>query len=742
MDNVRLLMTGLLFLIASFVPVSLHAEEPIRHELKVVLQPDKNHLEVSDTITLPESLLAVSGRKLYFQLHEGFLPISPTSGVKLSRETGRKQSDASTKEPQPTTEHYAVSLPPGRWDFVVKFQGRINPPAPSKNSDDTADFDPGVISTEGIFLSGATQWVPWFNDDPVTFSLEVELPEPWDAVSQGERTRHEHKDGRIETRWESPQPQDEILLLGGRFTEYDRSAGSVQVMAFLRTPDVELANRYLETGGSYLEMYQNLFGLYPYKKFALVENFWETGYGMPSLTLMGPAVIRLPFILDSSYPHEILHNWWGNGVFVDYGKGNWSEGLTTYLADHLVQEQRGSALEFRRSTLQKYADYVAERKDFPLTEFRARRSPAMEAVGYGKTMMFFHMLRRRLGDDAFVQALRKFYRENRFRRATFDDLRAAFASVAGEDLKNEFNQWIGRVGAPALRVSGARTQVLGTGYLATMLLEQTQSGAAYRLRVPVAVTIEGREQTYQTTVKLDTKRLGLELLVPGRPLRIDVDPEFDLFRRLDRDELPPALSQSFGAEKSLFLIPADADEAARNGYRQFAESILIFRQPSQPGSIEIKMDSEIDELPSDRAVWILGWENRFFPDIKMALTGYDFSMPQNGPRIGQTEVVRNNHAIVLTARHPKNSNAPLIWVSIDQTAALPGLARKLPHYGPYSYLVFEGEEPTNILKGRWEVPNSPLAIPVTQPDGHVIAVPRAKLEPHRPLAEMPDAGVH
>ena len=105
-------------------------------------------------------------------------------------------------------------------------------------------------------------------------------------------------------------------------------------------------------------MYRGLIGPYPYTKFAMVENFWETGYGMPSFTLLGPSVLRFPFILTSSYPHEILHNWWGNSVFVDYASGNWCEGLTAYLADHLIQEQRGTGATYRRNTLQKYRDYV------------------------------------------------------------------------------------------------------------------------------------------------------------------------------------------------------------------------------------------------------------------------------------------------------------------------------------------------------------------------------------------------
>ncbi len=158
-------------------------------------------------------------------------------------------------------------------------------------------------------------------------------------------------------------------------------------------------------------MYSGLIGPYPYEKFALVENFWETGFGMPSFTLLGPTVIRLPFIINTSYPHEILHNWWGNSVFPDYEQGNWSEGLTAYLADHLMKEQQGSGAEYRMDTLQKYADYVLGSRDFPLTRFRSRHSSSTEAIGYGKSLMFFHMLRLELGDDTFRKGIREFYKQ-------------------------------------------------------------------------------------------------------------------------------------------------------------------------------------------------------------------------------------------------------------------------------------------------------------------------------------------
>ncbi len=207
----------------------------------------------------------------------------------------------------------------------------------------------------------------------------------------------------------------------------------VEVFAFLRDDDPALAQRYLDATARYLELYNGMLPPYPYASFALVENFWETGYGMPGFTLLGPRVIRFPWILTSSYPHELLHNWWGNSVYVDFETGNWCEGLTAYMADHLFAEQRGEGATYRRATLKKFTDMVSAGDDFPLSTFGSRQSAASEAVGYGKSLMLFHMARRAVGDESFLEALSLFDREHIYTRASFADLAAAFTDASGGD---------------------------------------------------------------------------------------------------------------------------------------------------------------------------------------------------------------------------------------------------------------------------------------------------------------------
>lgn len=720
----------------------LGAEERVHHEIKVILQPEGRVLIVEDAITLPNALFGKGEGKVRFLLHDGLRPASETPGVKITEEKRKpRPSDFGLKGDLLPADvplgFYTATLTTGVNRFVLRYRGEIHHPLKEEGERYARSFQetPGTISPDGVFLAGVSFWVPWFNSDLITFNLDVTLPKPWIAVSQGERTRSEEEGRVTHIRWESPEPQEEIYLVANRWTEYRRTAGNVETAAFLKTPEKELADKYLEVTGQYLSMYHKLLGPFPYKKFALVENFWETGYGMPSFTLLGSGVMRLPFILHSSYPHEILHDWWGNGVYVDSLSGNWSEGLTAYLADHLISEQRGEGAEARRATLQKYAHYVSEKKDFPLTQFRGRHSAATEAVGYGKTLMLFHMLRLQLGDDLFIEGLRRFYRENRFRRASFADLERAFADASGkeEEIRPLFSQWVHRTGAPALRVKQVKVQEEKGGSRLTAVLEQQQPGPPYLLRVPLSVALENQEKAYQTTVWMTGKTLDLSLLLPDSPLRLEIDPEFDLFRRLNRNETPPSLAQAFGAEKALVVLPDAVPEALREGYIQLAEGW----KESQSTEIEIKWDRELEELPSDRAVWLFGWENRFRPKVIAQLSEYDFSMTSATLRLGRSDIPRRNHAVVLSARLPGNPDLALTWLAADSAKALPGLGRKLPHYGRYSYLGFEGEEPANVVKGAWPVVHSPMSVKIADHERRGAIEVKAKLAPRLPLATLP-----
>jgi hypothetical protein len=672
----------------------------VHHALCVVLEPDRHRIEVVDEILVPPALRDPAGLRL--RLHAGLDQPEVSLGFDLRPVDGPASADAGVGEHgRAAVRSYLLRPAGGSWpvDGRVRlaYAGAIHEPLVDEEQEYARSFarSPGLIDPRGVVLSGSSFFVPEFGAALCTFELAVELPDGWTAVSQGERL--ENGPGRVV--WRCAQPMDEVFLIAARWTAYERPAGGgVTAQVFLREPEPNLAAKYLEATARYLEMYARLIGPYPFAKFALVENFWETGYGMPSFTLLGPQVIRLPFILQSSYPHEILHNWWGNSVFVDAGSGNWCEGLTAYLADHLLAEGQGRGIEHRRDTLKRYRDHVRTASDFPLTEFRSRHSSTTEAVGYGKALMLFHMLRVELGDARFVEALRAFYREQRFRRASWADLEAACTPVAGGDLGWFFAQWVERTGAPEL----ALAEVEAEGNRLRLTLRQVQEGGPYQLRVPVAVSVAGREDAQVFSLVLDAHERSFDLELPAPATCVQVDPAFDLFRRLDRSEIPPSIGQLFGAARVTVVLPGAEDPLAA-GWRAIATSWTGGEQA------EVVEAAALERLPDDSAVWVLGTDNRWAESVRRGARPFGAQVDTRTLDFGAERVARADHAFVLTAPHPADPELAIGWIGADRAEALPGLGRKLPHYGKYSFLAFAGAEPQNDAKGQWTVADSPLS---------------------------------
>jgi hypothetical protein len=708
--SVRCVLATLVAVVALAVPAS--GAPPtglVHHSMTVGLDPQSHVLTVTDRLRLASrpasgavdfvlnAALKVSASTppvVEVPLGAGstFFGING-SGDRTARQNGVKR--------------YRARLAPGQAALSITYSGAIAFGLSDQKEEYARGFreSAGMLGAEGVYLTGASYWYPSFNQDLIDFDLAVTEPPGWHVISQGNGTSRDDGGG---SRWESGGPMDEIDLVGGPLHIWRGSAGSVETLVYLHDRDDALAGKYLAATAQYLEMYRELVGPYPYRKFALVENFWETGYGMPTFTLLGHDIIRFPFIITSSYPHEILHNWWGNSVFVDYASGNWCEGLTAYLADHLLAEQRGAGDEYRRSTLQKYRDYVREGRDFPLTAFRSREDASTEAVGYGKALMAFHMLRMEIGDSLFRQLLRRFYQDYEGRRASFADFEKTAETVTGRDLRRFFRDWVERTGAPVLAVEVTAVRPdpsrAGSGFVVEGTLRQTQGGEPFVVDVPVVVqTAAG---AVRRLVRLASSAERFEVASPDAPLMVHVDPWFDVFRKLDPRETPPSVGQIFGEPRVLAVLPSEAPAAEIAAWRE------LFRGwQSGSHAIEVKLDTEVAALPADRAVWVAGRTNRWASRV-VASGPRGLSVGESAVVLDGMSIALAKNTIVLTARHPANVEKAVGLLLADPVAALPALGRKLPHYGKYSYLGFEGNDATNFAKGQWQESDSPLAVDV------------------------------
>ena len=284
------------------------------------------------------------------------------------------------------------------------------------------------------------------------------------------------------------------------------------------------------------------------------------------------------------------------------------------------------------------------------------------------------------------------------------------------DLRPFFDQWVKDVGTPELKLDHAA----GQGERVDITLSQVQPGRLFALDVPVIIETDKGVETRTVSMPSDRARVEVSFDLKGPAQRVEIDPQFQLYRRLSPFEIPPSLSKAFGAKKVLIVMSAES-APVYDGSGQSMEPGGCRDRHGQPTQTP---------CPPIGPVWVFGAGNKFAPVVADALKTYGASLDATGLRTPNATYEAAGRSLVAGVRHPHNPDSVVIYVSASSEAAADALARKLPHYGKYSWLVFAGDEATNEATGEWPVGDTPLARNLT-PQARPI-----KLAPRKALAEV------
>ena len=546
---------------------------------------------------------------------------------------------------------------------------------------DTLTYRAPASGPQGTYLPSGSGWYPGVEGSLERYRLALDLPAGQRGLVPGRLVEEREAGGRHVARFEFAQPAEGIVLLAGPYRIQERrlrtAAGTdVRLRTYFHPQIADLSVAYLDSIAGYLELYESRIGPYPFSEFSVVSSPTPTGFGMPTLTYLGIDVLRLPFIRATSLGHEVLHNWWGNGVYPDYSRGNWAEGLTTFMADYAYREREGDAVAraARQAWLRDYAS-MPRSDDAPLARFTSRTHGASQVIGYNKAAMVFFMLRESIGTAAFDKGVRRIWRERRFRVTSWEELRIAFERASGRDLAAFFKQWLSRPGAPDLRIADARAVPGVQGWRLNLTL--AQRAPAYALSVPLTIRTSGAQITRRVRIGDERETVALDL--PDRPLSVVLDPDFRVFRRLAAAEAPPILREAMLAGSPMMFalsaepgVQAAAQELAarlfeRSGGPRSAASTPSAAPPT-PVTLVVGLHADID-------AWLASSSLGLRPPVLAAGRGSAQVWTLRGN--GRTHVI----------------------VSVRDARSLAALVRPLPHYGRQSWLVFDAARV--IERGVW-----------------------------------------
>lgn len=280
-----------------------------------------------------------------------------------------------------------------------------------------------------------------------------------------------------------------------------------------------------------LDYYIRSIGVYPYKKLANVqsktiygglENAGAIFYSERSVTGKGRA--------ESLIAHEIAHQWFGNSVTESDWHHVWlSEGFATYLTSMYFESINGE--EALRTDLDSTRARI-------LRYYRKNRMPVIDTTvtdlmqllntnSYQKGAWVLHMLRNKIGDEAFAKGLRLFYERFRSSNVLTDDLLAVMEESSGTQLDEFFRQWLYTGGHPELKINLKK----GRKRTTDIVIEQVQE---HLFEFPIEVSIITSAGEHLRTIPVEERITRVNF--HGRALGIRPDPGVKLlYRRVGQE---------------------------------------------------------------------------------------------------------------------------------------------------------------------------------------------------------------
>jgi aminopeptidase N len=418
----------------------------------------------------------------------------------------------------------------------------------------TSDRDGKPSATGDNWPNRVHQWIPCL-DHPsakATVSFTVTAPSREQVVANGKQISLTRTGGapgvwRFEEGKAIP-PYCMVIVVneGARIEATDKTVTPLSF--YVPQKDSAYAAKGFSSGAAAVNLFSDRVGPYPYEKLALIIGATRYG-GMENSSAIvfasglfdfGPnstmsKTFGIPTGIEDVVAHEIAHQWFGDSVTESTWADLWlSEGFATYFAGLFIEKYEGETAfqEYMKRAANRVIDYERQRRP-PIHDTETENlNELLNANNYQKGAWVLHMLRLRLGDEAFFRGLAAYFNAHREGNANSDDLRSALEASSGQNLKEFFARWVYGSGHPKYDVSGRQFFRSGAGMSTTVFLSQGQEGEAFLDPVTIEYRLDGekKREVLHPTGKLAAFAIKAE--APAATVNVVVDPDNQLLKEV------------------------------------------------------------------------------------------------------------------------------------------------------------------------------------------------------------------
>lgn len=386
---------------------------------------------------------------------------------------------------------------------------------------------------------GARDWWPCkqdLNDKVDSIDVFITAPSEYVSVSNGiepalpvtngaNKTTHFHHG--------YPIPAYLIAIAVTNYQVFNQTAGTAPntfpIINYIYPENYTSSVTSLAQTLPIMNLYETLFEPYPFRneKYGHAQFGW--GGGMEHTTVSFMYNFNRGLIA-----HELAHQWFGDKITCGSWKDIWlNEGFATFVAALAIENLDGVAayISEKNSMINSITSSPSGRVYLTDTEATNVSRIFSSRLSYNKGAMVLEMLRFKMGDTSFFQAIRNYLADTNlaYKYAVTTDLKGHLETVYGQSLTEFFNDWVYNQGYPTYSITA---QNWGTGQ-AKFVVSQTQSDASVTyFEMPVPVRVFGINGETQDVV-LENTNNNQEFIVniPFSITSVSFDPDKHLIAK-------------------------------------------------------------------------------------------------------------------------------------------------------------------------------------------------------------------
>lgn len=291
---------------------------------------------------------------------------------------------------------------------------------------------------------------PFYSDTSI-YNVKITAPKDIEVASSGNIISVETKDNNKIWNIEAILMRDFAWVASENFTILEKEVDGTLVKSYCTGNNKEMNDYSLEVACKAIEIYNKMYGKYPYGQLSVVATSFPSGMEYPGIVFIGEQYYGK---LSKSYleiviAHEIAHQWWYGIVGNDEIDEAWlDESLASYSEAIYIEEKYNkiAGKDYFTNNIKNYYNSVKSQYEIddvvvkPLDQFENWSDYG--ALAYNKGAIFINEIRNKYGDEIFFNILQEYYNRFRFKNATTEDFINVCEEVTNDSFEEMVNIWL------------------------------------------------------------------------------------------------------------------------------------------------------------------------------------------------------------------------------------------------------------------------------------------------------------